>query len=506
MSSVENSVVKIISVLSIPEYTIPWTRRKKGKAIGTGFCINISRGGKKQRIITNAHVVNGATSIDISKQGSSIVYKAKVEHVIEECDLAILILDSSVSNELQKRFWKTTPALTLGPMPLKLAKVNIYGYPLGGNNTSITKGVISRAEILSYNFISRGIAIQIDAAINPGNSGGPAIDSNGNVIGVAFAGLDGIGIQNMGYIIPTFLIQYFLRYIKKHGKFSGLSFLGIDVQSLENPTLREFAKMSVVDTGVLVNSIVDGSSADGKLQEGDILTKINGFDIDYDGTMKLSDIIADFQNSSLGGKVKTSNVFLSEDEVVTYNSLIGLKLPGENIKLSIIRNGRSRNVNIQLRARKFLVPIADYQIKPLYYILGGIVFAPLTRMLVFEKLKKDGDVGAMAGFIEGGHPENEGDQLVVVSEVLSSAMTHGFEFDGNILESVNGKDIRNMTQLKSICDKIIGSAKKSDSGKKFIVLTYHDTPDIHVLDAYSVKKYGKQIVEQNIGNIPLTNV
>lgn len=500
MGSVENSVVKIVSVIAIPEYTIPWTTRKKGKAIGTGFCISISKHSSELRIITNSHVVNGATNISIIKQGSSVPYKGRVEHVIEECDLALLVIDEDVKKK--KKFWSSTPPLKLGNMPAKLSKVNIYGYPLGGSNTSITKGVISRAEILPYNFIADGIAIQIDAAINPGNSGGPAIDSDGNVIGVAFAGVDAVGIQNMGYIIPTFLIQYFLRYIKKHKTFKGLSFLGVEVQSLENESLRKFAQMNPASTGVLINHIVEDSPADGVLRVGDIMTKINGYDVDYDGTMKLADIVMDFRKSgsSGSGKIDVSNVFLSEGEVVTYSSLVGLKLPGDSIKISIIRQGQSKIVKVTLKIREFLVPIADYQIKPSYYILGGIVFVPLTRMLIFEKLKQGRDTGALGGFMEGGYPEKPGDQIVVVNEVLSSALTHGFEFNSNILESINGQEIRSMKQLKTVCNTLL------QSKKKFIILSYHDTPDIHVMDSRDVKKYGKKIVEDNIGNIPLTNV
>lgn len=513
MSSIENSVVKIISTLSYPDYSKPWSSRKMGKGIGTGFCIDISKKADSKRIFTNAHVVESATSIIIIKQGSSMSYKARVEHVVVECDLAILVLHESVSVANAKSFWDKTPSLQLASMPAKMSKVSVYGFPLGGNNISITKGVISRTEILPYNYIADGIAIQIDAAINPGNSGGPAIDSEGKVIGVAFSGIDMIGIQNMGYIIPTLFVRYVLRYIKKHKSFGGLSFLGVSVQNLENENLRKFALLDVVNTGVLVNGVSQGSSAHGKLKPGDILIKINGLRVDYDGTMKLSDIIMNFQTRTTTGTtmppdVPADGILMAGDEVTTYNSLIGLTLPGETITASIIRNGKSMNIPIVLKTRDFLIPISYHQIQPLYYILGGFVFIPLTRMFIIENLEKGVDVSNLVGFAEGGFPEKKGDQVIIVSTILSSALTHGYDANNFILDSINGTNIHNMSQLRKVADSLLSkkSSKVSKESPNYIVITYVDTPEIHVLNTLEVQKYGKKIIEENIGLIPHTNV
>lgn len=526
MGSIENSVVKIISTISHPDYSKPWASRKMSKGIGTGFCISISKKADSKRIFTNAHVVESATSIIIIKQGSSLSYKARVEHVVVECDIAILVLHESVSTANTKSFWDTTPSLNLAPMPAKMSKVSVYGFPLGGNNISITKGVISRTEILPYNYIADGIAIQIDAAINPGNSGGPAIDSKGNVIGIAFSGIDMIGIQNMGYIIPTLFIRYVLRYIKKHKSFKGLSFLGVSIQNLENENLRKFALLDAVNTGVLINGISQGSSADGKLKPGDILVKINGHRIDYDGTMKLADIIMNFQTPSVGfaniAKVANTvalvtppataedSILMAGDEVTTYNSLIGLTLPGENITATIIRNGKNMDIPIVLRTRDFLVPISYHQIQPLYYILGGFVFIPLTRMFIIENLEKGVDVSNLLGFAEGGFPEKKGDQVIIVSTILSSALTHGYDVNNFILDSINGTKIRNMSHLRDVADSLLSKKPRESriprESSNYIVITYVDAPEIHVLNTSDVQKYGKKIIEENIGLIPHTNV
>jgi S1-C subfamily serine protease len=500
--SIENSVVKIVSTLAVLEYTVPWITRKKGKGIGTGFCINTDRKGSKPRIITNAHVIEDATNIVIIKQGSSISYEARVENVFVECDLAVLVLHENVPASVAKSFWEKTPPLKLGALPAKLANVSIYGYPLGGNNISTTNGVVSRADIIPYSNIADGIAIQIDAAINPGNSGGPAIDSEGNVIGVAFAGIDMIGIQNMGYIIPTLFIQYVLRYIKKHKTFRGLCYLGTCIQTLENSKLRKFAMLDDMHTGVLVNDVIEGSPAYGKIKIGDIMIKINTYNIDYDGTMKLSDVVTSF------GASGTANVLLSLDEVVSYDNLISLMLPGDLISISVVRNGKIRTFDLVLKARNFLVPISYYQLLPQYYILGGFVFVPLTRMFIMEKLRKNHDVGNLVGYADGGHADKKGNQIIIVSEMLSSALTHGYDAENNILDCINGHKIHNMSELRDVCNRILGASGASGASgdAKYVVISYQDSVNLHVLDIQEIKKYGKKIVEENIGMVPLTNV
>jgi S1-C subfamily serine protease len=487
--SIENSVVKIISSVAVRDYASPWTRKEKGRAVGTGFCINISKKGKKLRILTNSHVVDEATKVTLIKQGSSTHYHAKVESILYECDLALLVLEND-----DPKFWEITPPLELGSMPPKSSEVNCYGYPLGGENISITRGVVSRVDVLMYMNISKGIAIQIDAPINPGNSGGPVMDASGKIAGVVFSGIDAIGIQNMGYIIPPFLIRYFLRYIKRYGEFKGLSYFGVSIQELENETLRKFVGIPPVQTGVLVNDVVDGSSSSGKLRVGDVMTKINGIDIDYDGNVKLDDVIRDFDAD---GK-KPSEAY--SEETVNYNSMIGLKVPGEKIKVSIIRKGKDKVIEIPLGIRDFLVPIASYQARPQYYIVAGLVFVPMTRMFILDKLADGSDVSYLAGMYGGGFPEKKGDQVIVLSDMLSTGLTYGYNADNNVLGEINGTEIRNMSQLKSVVESALGA------GHKYITFTYKDTPDIHTFSVKDVKKFNKKIVIENIGDIPLTNV
>ncbi len=173
---VRPSVVKIHTTQRLPDFFRPWTKSAPRDMSGTGFVID------GRRILTNAHVVTYPSQIYVQPYQSAEKFPAKVVAVSAAMDLAIL----SVEDEA---FFTGRPALPLDEnLPRVKASVNVYGYPIGGDQLSVTEGIASRVEYTAYNYGASGLRIQIDAALNPGNSGGPAI-SEGKVIGVAFLGL-----------------------------------------------------------------------------------------------------------------------------------------------------------------------------------------------------------------------------------------------------------------------------------------------------------------------------
>ena len=127
----------------------------------------------------------------------------------------------------------------------------MVGYPTGGDNISVTRGIVSRVEPQQYaHGTTTLLAIQIDAAINPGNSGGPAFQGK-NVVGVAFQNLQ--GAENIGFVIPTTIIDHFLtdveRNASKNRPHAGFSSLGLHCQAMENINLRLFKKMTQGQVG-----------------------------------------------------------------------------------------------------------------------------------------------------------------------------------------------------------------------------------------------------------------
>ncbi|KIY96346.1 Protease Do-like 10 [Monoraphidium neglectum] len=189
-----DSIVKIYCVYSRSDWLLPWQAHPKREGTGTGFVI------RDRLILTNAHVVADQTYITVKRHGSGTKYRADVVAVGHAVDLALL----TVSDD---SFWvEPTPMLPLamGDVPTLQENVLVIGYPTGGDNTSVTSGVVSRVEVTQYvHAASHLMAIQIDAAINPGNSGGPALRGAGGgnvVVGVAFQNLP--SADSIGYIIP----------------------------------------------------------------------------------------------------------------------------------------------------------------------------------------------------------------------------------------------------------------------------------------------------------------
>ncbi len=168
---IKKAIVKVFTVSSRPDYYSPWDMGAPRSASGSGCVI---AGG---RILTNAHVVSDATFIQVQPYGSSRRYNARVLHVSHEADLALLSVDDD-------EYFDDILPLKFGGLPEVLEEVLAYGFPLGGDSLSITKGIISRIEYQEYAHSGYYfLAGQIDAAINPGNSGGPVIQ-DGEVVGI----------------------------------------------------------------------------------------------------------------------------------------------------------------------------------------------------------------------------------------------------------------------------------------------------------------------------------
>jgi S1-C subfamily serine protease len=147
-----------------------------------------------KRILTNAHVVLYARQVQIQDSLSGDKVLASVETIAPGIDLALLKLEN-------ESFFDSHPPINMSDvLPKEKDQVLVYGYPTGGNNLSITKGIVSRIEFRTYKYPTMGLRIQIDAAINPGNSGGPAMVDD-KLVGLANSSL--MGTQNIGYLIPA---------------------------------------------------------------------------------------------------------------------------------------------------------------------------------------------------------------------------------------------------------------------------------------------------------------
>ena len=415
--AVADSIVKIISTHNHPDFASPWQRRDIHTVTGSGVII------AGNRILTNAHVVADQTLVEVQREGSGISYNAQVAYVCHSCDLAILTVEDN-------SFFKDVKPLEIDGLPQLRSKVNVYGFPTGGETISITEGIVSRIEVDYYVHSSdRYLLVQVDAAINPGNSGGPAI-SNGKIIGIAMQALE--NAENIGYIVPAPIIMHFLQDIEDQ-RFDGFPELDIYVQLLQNPALRNLLRIPPDTGGLLVTGVARDSSAVGILKPGDVLLDIDGYSIDRDGKVTLED----------GLRVESIH-------------LEYLKQVGSKLEVRILRAGKESVLQLPLTARKRRTSNLQFDRIPTYFVFAGVVFQPLTGD--YLKSHHESQFSLLSYIPEytlEGYEKQIPDriaynrkQTIVISRVLPDTINQGYkDMEGAVIYSVDDTPVRDMRHL-----------------------------------------------------------
>lgn len=446
---IKGAIVKVYTVYNEHDYGKPWQMLGQQRRSGSGCIIS----GK--RILTNAHVVGDQMFIQVKRAGQAKKYTAEVEAVAHECDLAILkVADDS--------FFAGAQPLEIGSLVEARDKVAVYGFPMGGDELCITEGVVSRVECQYYSHSGAILlACQIDAAINPGSSGGPVI-KNDKIVGVAFQAAEG---ENIGYMVPTSVINHFLKDIQD-GDYDGIPLLGINFQHMENINLRLRYNMQEGQSGVLINKVYPSSCAKGILESGDVLLSIDGKNIENNATIE-------FRNN----------------ERVFFSYLIRSKYIGEAVDLKILRKGRVKNVQVILTTLADscrLVPYQQYDVSPTYYIIGGLIFQPLT--LNYLQMWNIRDAPAnLVNYLFYGQPSEERRQIVVLTGILANEANVGYEgFEDSVISQVNSRKI---STIKDLVSAIEGNKKRyhifvNELGKQII------------LDKNGLEEISKEILEK----------
>lgn len=405
-AAIYTSVVRIEVASKKPDYKTPWNTGNPGRSSGTGFLIG------KNLFMTNAHVVSDSERLSITMHGSSIKHNAKVVHVAHDCDLAILKVDDF-------KPFEGLSYLKFGDIPKLESEVRVIGYPVGGDRISVTRGVVSRIDFRPYahSRVDSHLVVQIDAAINPGNSGGPVLQ-NGKVIGVAFQGLT--SADNTGYMIPTPVVKRFLKDIED-GEYNSYVGLGTQEFPLFNEAMRKAFKLGPNDPGVLVSNVYSTSSSDGVLKEGDIITSIDGNTVDRSGSIKIA-----------GERVKMAEV-------------VERKFAGDKVKLTIIREGKEKKVEVTLKkfdpARIYSI---QYDKRPRYMVQGGLVFQPLTMNLYGSYRFSSPRMRRLYSKYVAEEIFKDREDIVVLTRVLEHPINSNITaYAGNAVTSINGVKVKN---------------------------------------------------------------
>jgi serine protease Do len=231
--------------------------------IGSGFIIR-----EDGVILTNAHVVSGASKISVAlRDGAS--YPAKLVGIDEQNDLAVLKIDAK---KLPVATLGTSRDLLIGEWAIAIG--NPFGFILGNTEPSVTAGVISAT---GRNLTARGDGpgvyvdmIQTDAAINPGNSGGPLVNALGEVVGVnSSIYTPSGGSVGLGFAIPIDRAKRVADDLLLHGKVRK-PWIGVKMEYPEQTSLSRVA----LNAGAPIHEVVPGSpAAEAGLQVGDVLLR-----------------------------------------------------------------------------------------------------------------------------------------------------------------------------------------------------------------------------------------
>jgi serine protease Do len=271
-------------------------KKFKRRSLGSGFIID-----KKGYILTNNHVVKGATEIKVKLHDGS-THDAKLIGSDSKTDIALIKIDPKGTKLVAAKLGDSDKA-EIGQWVLAV------GNPFGLSYT-VTAGIISaKGRVIGEgpydNFI------QTDASINPGNSGGPLINMNGEVIGINTA-IVAQG-QGIGFAIPINMAKEILPQLKTKGRVTR-GWLGVYVQALTQELAKSFG---IKEThGAVVTQVIENSPADkGGIKEGDIITEFNG------------------------KKIK---------EMRELPHYVAITPPGTKVKIKVLRNGKEKLLNVKV--------------------------------------------------------------------------------------------------------------------------------------------------------------
>jgi S1-C subfamily serine protease len=288
------------------------------ESLGSGFVID-----KAGHIVTNFHVVRGATKIFVSFSGQDQL-TGTVVGVDPSTDIAVLKIQTQAS--------ALTP-LELGNSDAVRVGDTVYaiGNPFGYTRT-LTSGIVSAVQrrITAPNTLPIDNAIQTDASINHGNSGGPLLDAAGRVIGVTsqiYAENSQQGNIGIGFAVPVNTVRNIAAQIISTGKVLH-AYLGVETAPITAELTRLY---HLPGSGLIIRSVVNGGPAkQAGLVGGSTNVVVNG------------------ESYRLGGDVITA---VDGSPVSAFEQLrdaIARKKPGDKIKLEIVRNGSKESVTVKL--------------------------------------------------------------------------------------------------------------------------------------------------------------
>lgn len=401
----ESGVVHLKVSGSTPDYLHPWRSGDRWFNYGTGFVIEHM---KEILIVTNAHVAENGKKFSMNTSTGKDIPLTLIQY-LPEIDIAFLKPAEKLNVEI---------LVLAEKMPAKGSQLKILGFPLGGQNISTHIGTFNRVIWVTYMDITTGLCMQTDTAMNPGVSGGPALNMQNQVVGVCVSGLR--NFQNFNHLIPVALVRWGLSLLHKTVSIGNFAFKYVPTK---NSMLRKILK-APDDLGIMVTE-----SSDKNIKIGDLITHIDGHQIQQNGTMAVSDILDSEQ----------------DNEMAFAKYYPSIKAPNTAISLTVFRNSKTSIIKSKIIA--YARPANVLPPPRCYYALAGWVFAPWSRFAQFQHEKAGHEIANMQF--------ND----VYILEEWDTEFTEQIGARFSRITDVNGKNIENFEHFVNLVEPIYKKAK-----------------------------------------------
>jgi Do/DeqQ family serine protease len=285
--------------------------KKREQSAGSGVIIDA----KKGIVMTNAHVIKGADEVQVSLVDGR-AFTAEIKGTDPELDIAILQIDAK---NLSSVPLANSNELEVGDFVVAI------GNPFGLGQT-VTTGIVSALGRTGLGIEGYENFIQTDASINPGNSGGALVNLKGELVGINTAIIAPSGGNvGIGFAIPVNMAKASMKQILVHGEVRRGQ-LGIGIQDI-TPELREAFDLKNGQQGVLVTGVSENSEAEKSgVKAGDVIIAVNE------------------RKTSSTGQLR---------------SQVGIKEVGDNVTLTIIREGKTKKIQVEVGEPQQIAAASD---------------------------------------------------------------------------------------------------------------------------------------------------
>lgn len=279
-----------------------------------GSGVIYKKDGKFAYLVTNTHVINGASKVDVRLADGTKV-PGEIVGSDTFSDIAVVKISSEKVTTVAE--FGDSSKLTVGETAIAI------GSPLGSEYANtVTQGIVSSLDrnVSLKSEDGQAIstkAIQTDTAINPGNSGGPLINIQGQVIGITsskIASNGGTSVEGLGFAIPSNDAIHIIEQLEKNGKVTRPA-LGIQMVNLSNLNASDLQKLNIpgnVTSGVVVRSVQTNMPANGHLQKYDIITKV-----DDNAISSTTDLQSALYSHSIGDSMTVTYYRNGKEETTT---------------------------------------------------------------------------------------------------------------------------------------------------------------------------------------------